>query len=299
MISSLDNHLRTGAFFLAIAIVFASAATAGSFPEVPGFTKQDEPRRYEPDNLFEYINGDAFSYLNFGFEEVAVQDYVAEESAKLVIDIFRHSSANNGFGIYTHERPAEAQPLEIGVEGYYSGGKLNFLKGRYYVKLHAHEAGDGIESIMMKAAAEIANTIEGEASLPATAAAFPREGMIPNSLRYMGGGFLGHRFLHSAFVADYRQGDGESVQLFVIESADAAASAAMLKEYLALVDSKGGDRTLDNGIYRFKDPYHAYRGAMNIRQKGNYLFGLFSDDHATADSYLKALEAGLEERDTG
>jgi hypothetical protein len=266
--------------------------TAGPFPGIPGYAKEDEPRSYDPDTLFEYINGDAFSYINYGFEEVTVQDYDSEEGPELTIDIYRHSSANNGYGIYSHERPPDAEPLPIGGEGYYHEGALNFFKGEYYIKLRAHGPGEGMESLMKKAAVEVAGAIEGDAALPATAAAFPTEGMIANSLRYMGGSFLGHGFLHSAFTADYQQGQGK-LQVFIIEAADDGASGKMLEDYLALVERKGGERSLEDGIYRFKDPYHSSRGTMNIKRSGKYLFGLFCADRAAADSYLKSLEAGL------
>jgi hypothetical protein len=278
---------------LAGLLLCAPVLAAGPFPDIPGYAKQDEPRKYDPDSLFEYINGDAFSYINYGFEQVTVQDYESEAGPELTIDIYRHSGANNGYGIYSHERPADAEPLAIGGEGYYDRGALNFFKGEYYVKLRAHGTGDDLETLMKKAAAEVAGAIEGEAALPATAAAFPDEGMIANSLRYMGGGFLGHGFLHSAFTAEYQKGEGK-LQVFIIEAEDDEASSKMLEDYLALVERKGGERSLEDGIYRFKDPYHSSRGAMNIKRAGKYLFGLFSDDKTAADSYLKSLEAGLE-----
>jgi hypothetical protein len=284
----MNGFLRAGALALAIMTVCASAPLAGPFPEIPGFVKQDEPRTYDPDSLFEYINGDAFSYINFDFEEVTVQDYANENKQQLTIDIYRHSSDNNGFGIYSHERPADAQPLAIGGQGYGEEGRFNFFKGRYYVKLR----GDYAAALLKKVAADVAAALEGGEALPSTATAFPAEGIMPNSLRYMGGGFLGHSFLHSAFVADYRHEEGK-LQLFIIEAADDAASEKMLKDYLALVERKEGSRTLEDGTYRFKDPYHSSRGTMNIRQSGKYLFGLFSDDRAVADSYLETLRTNL------
>ena len=84
-----------------------------------------------------------------------------------------------------------------------------------------------------------------------------------------------------------------TIQLFIIEAADSTASGKMLDDYLALVERKGGTRTLEDGIYRFKDPYHSSRGMMNIKKADNYLFGLFSDDSAVADAYLKTIESRL------
>jgi hypothetical protein len=284
----MSNLLRAGTLVLAFTLICISSAMAGPFPEIPGFAKQDGPRTYDPDSLFEYINGDAFSYLNLGFEEVTVQDYANESKQRLTVDIYRHSSDNNGFGIYSHERPADADLLQIGAEGYLGKGLLNFFKGPYYVKLR----GDCEESLLKKVAMEVAGALEGSNTLPATAAAFPEVGLSRSSLRYVAEGFMGHSFLNSAFVAEYPQGECK-LQVFIIEAADSAASAEILQKYLTLVENKGGARTLDDGTYRFKDPYHSSRGTVNIRQAGNYLIGLFSEDAAATGPFLKQIENKL------
>ena len=53
-------------------------------------------------------------------------------------------------------------------------------------------------------------------------------------------------------------------------------------------------RQIEEGTYRFKDPYHSSRGMMNVRMVGNYLFGLTTDNKEASDSYLKTIEAGLD-----
>jgi hypothetical protein len=263
----------------------ALCGDADFFPEVPDLAKEVEPRSYDPDNLFEYINGDAFNYINLGFEEVTVQNYAAEGERALTVDIFRHRSDNTGFGIYSHERPAEAQALKIGAEGYHREGILNFFKGPYYVKLK----GSVEESVMRSVAEKVAAALPGEARFPLTASAFPEEGMRANSLRFIAEGFMGHSFLNSAFVAEYEAGD-DLLQVFIIEAADVQK---MLQDYLALVEKKGGTYTLEEGIYRFKDPYHSSRGTMNVKKTGKFIFGLASDSREVADSYLKALDKNL------
>lgn len=274
-----------------VAVLLCVPALCGDvalFPEVPGLEKEGAARSYDPDSLFEYINGDAFSYINLGFQEVAVQHYATGGERVLTVDLYRHSNENTGFGIYSHERPADAAPLAIGTEGYLRDEGLNFFKGPYYVKLK----GEVGESQLKSVAAKVAAALAGEARMPVTAAAFPTEGMRPNSLRYIAEGFMGHSFLNSAFVAEYEAGE-TPLQVFIIVAADEAAAENMLQSYLALVERKGGARTLENGTYRFKDPYHSSRGMLNVRRVGKHLFGLATDSEETADSYLKTIEARL------
>jgi hypothetical protein len=276
-----------------MAVLLCAPALCGDvafFPEVPGLEKEGAVRSYDADSLFEYINGDAFSYINLGFQEVTVQHYATGGERVLTVDLYRHDSDNTGFGIYSHGRPADAAALEIGAEGYLRDGGLNFFKGPYYVKLK----GEVGESQLRSVAAKVAAALPGEARMPATAAAFPAENMRPNSLRFIAEGFMGHSFLGSAFVAEFEAGD-RPLQLFVIDAPDDAAADKMLQAYLALVERKGGSHTIEEGTYRFKDPYHGSRGRMNLRRVGNYLLGLATDDGETADSYLKVLARNLGE----
>ena len=67
----------------------------------------------------------------------------------------------------------------------------------------------------------------------------------------------------------------------------------MLEQYRALLDRKGEPYTEEEGVLRFRDPYHKSEGLLHLEQSGASLFGVFSDDRETADRYLKAVEASL------
>ena len=45
------------------------------FPDIAGMYKTGLPNTYIPENLYEYINGAAESYLAYGFQELFVQIY--------------------------------------------------------------------------------------------------------------------------------------------------------------------------------------------------------------------------------
>jgi hypothetical protein len=265
---------------------------AALLPDLEGFTKQGEARSFDPDSLYEYVNGDSFTYMGFRFEELTVQEYAAEDDRTVTADLFRHRDTNSGFGIYSYERPSAPELLEIGGEGYYEEGALNFFKGPYYVKLSGSGLGKRDQAVLTELAGAIARKIEGQGGLPLAASCFPRDGLDADSVRYVATDFLGHAFLHSAFTARYEREAGE-FRAFIIEPADAADVKRMLADYVAFLEEKEIEYTSWEGVYRFRDPYHASAGLLHLKAAGHYLIGVFSDDLKTAAGLLSGIESKL------
>jgi hypothetical protein len=285
---------------MAVTAVLAAGCSAektepGGLPELAGLEKSGEERRFDTEGLYEHINGAAPTYLGFGFQELVVQEYTTTGGGTLTAEVYRQADPNNGFGIYSYEKPNEGPFLEIGAEGYYETGFLAFVQGPHYVKLYGMELGDEDESVLTGSAEAIANALGGDSDLPPTAASFPQEGLVPHSVRFVGKDFLGHGFLHSAFVAEYETGDGRR-RAFIIESPEPDGSGRMLQEYLALLERKGESHRLEDGVYRFADPYQASAGTLNLKEIGGYLAGVFHDDPSSADEFLAAVESNLTAR---
>jgi hypothetical protein len=49
--------------------------------EAAPWTRADEPLKYQADNLYNFINGGAEVYLEYGFVQVVSQEYVRAESS--------------------------------------------------------------------------------------------------------------------------------------------------------------------------------------------------------------------------
>jgi hypothetical protein len=286
------------ALVLALACVSAgtqalAANDAALLPDLPGFERHGEVRTFDADSLYEYVNGDAFTYMGFRFEALKVQDYADGEDRTVTVELFRHRDAKNGYGIYSYERLGEAKFLEVGGQGYFENGKLNFFKGPYYVKLIGSGLGDAAEATLSELARLIAERIEGKGGLPAAAESFPPDGLGPDSIRFVGADFLGHRFLHSAFVARYRNEAGE-LQAFILDPADPGEVRGMLEGYLEFLDKKGVEPVVEKGVYRFRDPYNASEGLLHLKPAGGRMIGVFSDDPAKADALLSKIAVALE-----
>ena len=269
---------------------------ADIFPELSGWQKSGPPDSYTPDNLFEYINGAAEVYLSYDFQKLITQSYSNPNEQSITVDIYRHSNSNNGFGIYSQEKPEKGDFLKIGTQGYYEQGVLNFYKGQFYIKLTAFDLKELDRSLLEKMAILINDQLPGKPVPPETVSCFPSKGKIENSERFILQNFLGHSFLHSAFVANYLL-DEKKFQIFIIEARRPEAADKMLTRYLAFLEKKGIEHQLDNGgIYHFVDPYYRSSGTMNLKKNSRFIWGFFCDDNQMAQNYLEAIEHQLKKR---
>jgi hypothetical protein len=277
-------------------LVALSAAPEGMddfFPRLEGWEKKGNPAIYTPDTLYEYINGAADVYLSYDFQQLASLTFENDKKHSFTVDIYQHSNAVMGFGIYTQERPRTGPFLALGAQGYYEKGVLNFLKGSYYVKLSGFDLGDGDKKVLTEAAAQVAKKLTGEKQFPNTIGWFPPKGKVEHSERYIAKNFMGHSFLQSAFVADY-QGEDKKFQVFIIETENDGGTAKILESYLAFVKGKGKTvETPEKDVYRFQDPYYRSGGKMTMKRKGKYLWGLLSKTPETAAYYIEKIEENL------
>jgi hypothetical protein len=282
-----------------ICLLLAMPAAAGegrALPELPGFTAEGAPREFDADSLYEYINGDSFTYLGFGCRGLSVAELAGEGGGRVTLQRFDHGGAANAFGIYSYERPPQPELLEVGGQGYLAGERLVFFKGPYYVKLDGHDLGEDADARLTGLAARLSASMPGDEGLPPLTGVFPTEGLDAESLRYVASDFMGHSFLRGAFVASYAMGEGERTA-FVIDAGSAEGAEGMLGDYLAFLDKKGVAQTLADGVHAFVDPYHAAAGTIRIKQSGAYLLGTQGGDNAAAARLLGEMRRALDAAD--
>ncbi|HOW85284.1 MAG TPA: hypothetical protein P5119_08440 [Candidatus Aminicenantes bacterium] len=254
MTSARSRWIPSAARVLAILILLAPAAAiaqtraaspalAALAPELPGWTLTEAPRSYFPDNLFEYINGAAESYLSYDFRELLVVDFEKKgTAATLTAEIYDLGLPVNAFGIFGSERYPENKPVGLGDLGYVEGEALNFLSGRYYVKMLAFGLGPDTESALTGAGGRIDEAIRkagsGGGGVPALVRAFPVRDLVLRSQRYIKKNFLGYEFLHDGYVAAYASG-GQEIEGFFIDAGSEAEAAALTARLLEALKADG------------------------------------------------------------
>jgi hypothetical protein len=263
--------------------VSSPAAMDLRFPDVSGWRLSGDVQTFNPKTLYEYINGAADLYLASDFEELKVAEYANEKKASVVVEAYRHRTPRDAFGIYSQERLPDGDFLRIGAQGYIDKNILNFVCGRYYVKLNSFETGDEDREVLQAIAGKVAESLGEKGGLPSLLSAFPLEGKKGNSEKYLTRNFLGYAFFNSAYTADYEIA-GKTFKLFLIEAANRNEGKSIVQKYLRQV--KNFEREVSEGRYTVSDPHH---GVIDLFWKGAYIWGAV--DLADADLRLKVLKS--------
>ena len=284
--------IRTVGLILGIVLLWSPCPRAAEipFPEMDRWGKASEIQTFITKTLYEYINGAADLYLACDFEELHVAEYTNERKASVTVEVYRHKTARDAFGIYSQERLPEGNFLDIGAEGYADKGILNFLSGRYYVKMSSYNEGSEDRKVLQAFAREMVKNLGERGGLPSILSAFPGEGKKGHSEQYIARNFLGYPFFNGVFTAEYDLG-GRKFKLFLIESKDKNGSENILKQYIRQIRNPGKEPV--EGRHTISDPHH---GTVDLFWKGRYIWGVL--DLADADlrlRYLKRFGEGLGE----
>jgi len=243
--------------------------------EVDGWKRGEEIRFFDPDDLYEFINGAAENFLIYGFEKVVTADYDnTGHTSTIVVEIYQMEDPRNTFGIYASERNPDSTFKPIGAEGYVGGTALNFWAGNYYVKMTVFDESESLQREMEKLANVISRKIGnvGAAALPEIAL-FPTENMVQHSVRYLAQDVLGQRYFSNGFEAVYKSGDRES-KLVIVLAGDEGETKEALDRYKAFTATNGGKVERDvaapgDGGFAGTDSYF---GNMAAIRSGNRIF---------------------------
>jgi len=299
MISWSDRlSLRPLVFIFAVAALGLAVACEspgtndGFFPNIDGLTVRGAADVYDSETLFEYINGAAESYLAYGFDELTAQSYEENGEVVLVVDVYRHRDRVNAFGIYCQERPVDGPFVEVGTEGYHQPGVVNFFKGRYYVKILSYRQLDDERKDLVDLAGRLADRLDGDTAFPRALDFLPQSDRIPHTERYIARDFLGHGFLHSAFVADYSL-DGGRRQAFLLMPDNAAGAQEMFDAYRAFATGKSEVVTEAEGTISFTDPYYRSNGTLQLAALEGAVFGSFGVDEQKFNSLTEEVRTAM------
>jgi hypothetical protein len=194
--------------------------------EVAGWQQSGEPRTFEPDTLFEYMDGNSEGYLLYHF--VGMKGITCKSGeTTFVIDVSEMQNPEFAYGMFTATRDPRVPTQKIGMAGQITPRRGFFCKDKYYVEIAANPDGD--YSVPLKQFLDIMErTISGRTEQPDAFAWFPKEGMVADSLRLVPESVLGLRILKSGYVGQYEFG-----KAFVVREAsteDAIQTMNKLKE---------------------------------------------------------------------
>ncbi len=246
----------------------------------PGFEKGwswlGKPKNYIPENLYNYINGEAELYLSYGFQECATLTYFwgNPDDTSFVVDIYDMGTPINAFGLYSVYRHPGYQYEAIGTEAVVSDFGIKYYQGSYVIELKAGDSSEKTRQAMEAVAKQLSGRIPDAAEPPALLTLLPLEAQVDKTLKYTANEMLNQAFLPAGLEATYRIRD-EDVMGFAVLFNDAEGAKTGL-EGLRDFYQESGDPFVQNPQvnedgFIVKTRYHGY---VMVSLTGQYLAGI-------------------------
>jgi hypothetical protein len=165
--------------------------------EINGWSVSVEDKLFNPETIFDYIDGAGEVYRAFNFKSLLARQFSREGQPNIIADLFDMGSSKDAYGIFSHS--LEEEVIEIGQGATYMGGLLSFWKDRYFVSLYSEEETEEAKEALFRLAKEIASSIKNNGKIPAIVSLFPPENLKRSRIRYF------HNYIilnYHFFVAD-------------------------------------------------------------------------------------------------
>ena len=268
--------LKISALSLIAVIVFfvcpeSAAAQESVFPQVGGWKLAPEETVYNPTNLFDVIDGAADLYLEYDFVDLHIGRY-AKGELEIKVEIYKHGSSSDAFGIFSQERFADYHFIDLGVQGYLEKGALNFLSGIYYVKISTIQEGAAAQDAILLIAKAVDKHLKQSKAWPTMLATFPAGKKKAYSEQYIAKNFLGYSPLNRAYVTTYD--DGQSFKAFVMRFGTSEEAMKTLDSFFKALP-KNAVRRETSGKQEIQDPNN---GRIEVVLKDGFLFGVVSQE---------------------
>ena len=232
------------------------------------------PSSFTPDTLWEYLNGGAPRYEDFGFERLVHARYQLgnDPLASVTADLYDMGSELGAFGIYGSIRPPDAVFHSWGAEGYRSGTVAAAWKGPVFVHVVADDDRPELIEMALSLVSQACDGVSGTVSPPGILRFLPPQDLVPHSERYVASDLLGHAALGAGIVAIYEI-DGRRGELFFSELEDAAAAEEALAAFRREKE-RWAEVVVAPAGFRFREGISTSGTAL---QSGRFVIGVFGD----------------------
>ncbi|UCC12787.1 MAG: hypothetical protein JSW02_04485 [candidate division WOR-3 bacterium] len=180
------------------------------------------PQTFVGDNLYDFINGGASIYYEYGFKQVITLQYVNPDSQYMTLELYEMKNSAAAFGMYIYKAGTSGKSIDIGADALLDDYYLNFWKGRFLCTITGSEF--DVEALLM-IAREVAKKITDTSPRPRLIDLLPAD-----SLQHMNSGYvrgkLGltryHRF-DDVDILDVKEagiGNYDDYQIFIFKYDD-------------------------------------------------------------------------------
>lgn len=251
-------------FFVAVGIFIKQSpehtdSWSSLLPE--GYEELTEIELYEPDTLYEKINGKAPLYLDAGFVKLTTQRFVSQTDEKLVMELymFDMATARNAFSVYSVQKRDDVENLPDMGFAYKTSNAFYLVHGQYYIELLGFTESQELLGAMGQVAKNIftAVRVRGEKD-KSEIEQFPQDDLVKGSIKLYLNNAFGYEGLTDTFTAMYEV-NGEPVTAFLSKRANTKEAEAIAKSYVDFLIENGAkpkkalNENLEGNVFDFYD----------------------------------------------
>ena len=240
-----------------------SGGTAG-FPEVEGWEQVGDVRVYTAENLWEYINGAAVLFVEYGVRTCTAAD-LETAGVSVTVDLYEMTSPLGAVGVFKTESSGGSINLSGATLAAVSPPyQARMVKGSTYAKVNVYE-GELSESDGRQLLQGLAASLSGGTTMPGEFSLLPETGKVSGSERYEPVSLLSLVELTDCVYADYEGSAGETWVGFVVLPASASTVWDVLAERWESFEQSGH-------TVLFREV--PYSGLVGVARTGSAMFGV-------------------------
>jgi len=254
---------------------------------VAGVGDMGEIAEYEEETLYDFLNGGAELYFDYGIVSIASAEYSTAAGTGIEVSIYDMQSPSGAFGIYSNIRYAGAEFVSVGNEGMLSASSLDFWKGKYYCRLVTFDMEPETQAVMLELGKALAANITGAGSPPAVVGLLPEANRVARSEKF---------FTRAIALNNIRYISGENV--FNLGEGTRGAAAQYVSEgtiFTLIVIEYSTEGEARVGIDSFREHVGDESGAL-VAQSGRFIAGVWDLEGDAAMEVLGDVTAALERR---
>ncbi len=232
-----------GVWLIIPAICLGEISFPGTFNSTILWKINGPVEQYPGKKLYEYIDGGADIYFDYGFKTCNAARYSSPDikGLEIEINVYDLEKPTHAFGLFRELSAYDTVKSNPGVEGIVTDNYIYFWKGRYYVVLNNKSSAKLSRQNFLTIAQQFSKQVPGDNSLPDILTWFPKKEKQAGSERYFKANFLSRSFLSNVVSATYKL-KNTTFELFIL-SAESDSSAQIIlgkirKDFEAVKDEK-------------------------------------------------------------
>jgi hypothetical protein len=155
--------------------------------ELKNWKISDSVKVYKGDELYNYIDGGAEVFMEYGFKQVASASYLDKNNNQLQVEVYEMSDSAAACGAYTFYLNGKGKVLKEVPNGIFLDYYAVFCKSNMLSVISLATPNDSLISSLESLAKYISSKIPQTSSAPALVSGFANNGMVDGYIKFFKG----------------------------------------------------------------------------------------------------------------